>query len=49
MAQSVEHASLDLGVVSSSPILGVDPTCKIKFKKMGNLSKAVCIESALEL
>ena len=28
LAQSVEHATLDLGVVSSSPMVGVEPTFK---------------------
>ena len=30
LAQSEEHVSLDLGVVSSSPMLGVEITLKIK-------------------
>ena len=33
LAQSVEHATLDLGVVSSSPVLGVEITKKKKKKK----------------
>ena len=33
--QSVEHVTLDLGVVSSSPMLGVETTFKKSFKKMG--------------
>ena len=36
LAQLVEHVTLDLGVVSSSPMLGVEITQKIKyfFKKL---------------
>ena len=32
LAQSVEHATLDLSVVSSSPKLGAEPTLKEKKK-----------------
>ena len=33
LAQSVEHATLDLRVVSSSPTLDMEPTLKKKKKK----------------
>ena len=32
MAQSVEHAALDLGVVSSNPMLGIEITMKNKIR-----------------
>ena len=34
LAQSEEHATLDLGVVSSSPTLGIDVTKKMNLKKI---------------
>ena len=33
LAQSVKHVTLDLGVVSSSPTLGMEPTKKKKNTK----------------
>ena len=48
LAQLVEHASLDLGVMSSSPMLGTEFTLK-KEKVKGPLVKVLILVSMLDL
>ena len=49
LAQSMEHVTLDLGVLSSSPTLGVDITQKIKsFKTKQNKTKPTILAFAYD-
>ena len=47
VAQSVEYVTLDLGVMSSSPTLGMEPTLKKKARKETNPKEIVKVRECI--